>query len=87
MNVYNQREEQKKQLDAAEMELMNCSPLEHPQQWSILLGKVEITAIKLEEISNELKKLERKFILYFNNFYLLFFIDIHVDVLGGNLPY
>jgi len=69
LNVYKQQEEQKKQLDAAQIALANMNPFENPDQWKVFVQHTVAAAIKLGEISNELKKLERRLILcFFNNF-------------------
>ena len=42
---------------------MACSLIEEPEKWNALLDVVTTISMKLGEINNELKKLERNIIL------------------------
>jgi hypothetical protein len=79
-----QRQEQcQKELDVAHANLFSCSAIDKPDEWQTLLKIVTTIAIQLDEISGELKRIERKFFLCLNNFHLFLFADILVNVLDG----
>ncbi|CAF1476068.1 unnamed protein product [Rotaria sordida] len=71
LTVHKRQQECQQQLDTARENLFKCSQIENPNEWQTLFTIVTTTAMTLGEISSELRRLEH----------------IHVNTLGGHLPY
>jgi 2,3-bisphosphoglycerate-independent phosphoglycerate mutase len=70
------------------LELAACSITNNAQKWWNLLGNVQTLSVEFSDITGELKKLEGRLICFsINHFNFFFYIDIHVNVNLGTLPY
>jgi hypothetical protein len=87
LNIKGQQIEANKELQQARLQLGECSLIAEPQKWNTLLDNVQKLAIKVFQITNELKILEGKFILSSVNDLICLFIDIHVNTHHRVLPY
>ncbi len=87
LNIKDQQIQANKQLEQARQALAACSLIDDKAKWYILLGNVEELAIKHSQITIELTALESKFILFLLNRLICFFLDIHVNINHGRLPY
>jgi hypothetical protein len=86
ININKTKEEYQRAYAAARLALFSCSAVDNPVQWGVLCDDVTKKAIKLQAISDKLAMLKGNSIFHFHNLNL-FFIDVHVNQFGNQLPY